>query len=291
MPERDVKVAYLIRAHHAPKLLERLIRRLVGPEAGVFVHVSLSAADTVYEEMVSRLDEVEGVHWLERRTCRYGGFSLVEASLAGLDAIAERGPLPGHTLLLSGQDYPLRPRTEVEAFLEQAGQQSFLHHGAIPSAAWRPERGGLDRVQHVYFERFRYRTRLLRLPFVTRRFPEGLWPYGGSAFWALSATAVDYVRRFVRDNPRVMRFFRHTLIPDELFFQTVLLNSPLRDTIVNEELHFVDWSGGSAHPATLGLADLDRVLASGKLFARKFDPADTEVLDQLDRAALAGDRR
>jgi hypothetical protein len=286
-----VKVAYLIRAHHSPTLLERLVRRITGPEAGVFIHVSLSATDSVYEEMVSRLPDLEGVHWVPRRTCRYGGFSLVEASLAGLDAIAEQGQLPGHTLLLSGQDYPLRPRAEIEAFLEQAGERSFVHHGAIPSAAWLPERGGLDRVQRVYFERLRYRTRLLRLPLVTRSFPEGLSPYGGSAFWALTGPAVDYVRRFVRENPRVVRFFRHTLIPDELFFQTVLLNAPLRETVVNEELHFVDWSGGSAHPATLGVGDLDRMLASGKLFARKFDPADTEVLDRLDEAAMAGERR
>ena len=286
-----MKVAYLIRAHHAPNLLERLVRRLAGPEAGVFIHVSRSADDAVYEEMVSRLHDVAGVAWLSRRTCRYGGFSLVEATLAGIDAIAEEGPLPGHTVLLSGQDYPLRPRDEIEAFLERAGEQSFVHHGAIPSAAWRPERGGLDRVQHVYFERFRYRTRLLRLPLVTRSFPAGLWPYGGSAFWGLAAPALAYVRRFVRENPRVMRFFHHTLIPDELFFQTVLLNSPLRDTIINEELHYVDWSGGSAHPATLGEADLEQMLASGKLFARKFDPADSDVLDRLDEAALSGERR
>jgi Core-2/I-Branching enzyme len=286
-----VKVAYLIRAHHAPRLLERLVRRLASPEAGVFVHVSRTAEHSVYEEMVSRVRDVDSVHWLPRKTCRYGGFSLVEATLAGLDAIAEHGQLPGHTLLLSGQDYPLRPRAEIETFLEGAGERSFLHHGAIPSSGWRPERGGLDRLQFFYFERVRYRTRLLRLPFVTRAFPEGLRPYGGSAFWALAAPAVDYVRRFVRENPRVMRFFRYTLIPDELFFQTVLLNSPLRDTIVNEELHFVDWSGGSVHPATLGEADVERMLASGKLFARKFDPRATGVLDRLDEAALAGERR
>ncbi|MEK6274232.1 MAG: beta-1,6-N-acetylglucosaminyltransferase [Actinomycetota bacterium] len=285
-----MKVAYLIRAHHAPKLLERVVRRLAGPDVGVFLHISRSAEDPVYDEMVSRLQDVEGVHWLPRRRCRYGGFSLVEATLAGLDAIAEVDPLPRHTLLLSGQDYPLRSRTEIDAFLERAGERSFVHHGAIPSAGWRHERGGLDRVQRMYFERFRYKTRLLRVPFVTRRFPKGLRPYGGSAFWALAPEAVAYVERFVRENPNVVRFFRHTLIPDELFFQTVLLNSPLRETIVNEELHYVDWSGHTIHPATLGLEDLEPMLASGKLFARKFDPAETQVLDRLDEAAQAVER-
>ena len=132
------------------------------------------------------------------------------------------------------------------------------------------------------------RTRLLRLPLIRRRFPQGYEPYGGSAFWALSAPALEYVHRFVRDNPSFVRFFRHVLIPDEIFFQTILLNSPLRDATLNEQLHYVDWSGGGAHPATLGAADVEPMLASGKLFARKFDPADTEVLDSLDRPRRGG---
>jgi hypothetical protein len=283
-----VKVAYLIRAHHAPTLLERLVRRLAGPEAGVFVHISRTAEDAVYEEMVARLSDVENVEWLPRRTCRYGGFSLVEATLAGLEAIHAAGA-PGHTLLLSGQDYPLRARAEIETFLERSGEQSFVHHFRLPSDDWRNEDGGLDRIRYVHFERARVRTRLLRLPAVRRRFPPGFDPYGGSAFWALSAPALEYVHRLVGENQSFVQFFRHVLIPDEIFFQTILLNSPLRDSIVNEQLHYVDWSGGGAHPATLRAGDVDRALASGKLFARKFDPGDTETLDLLDRAAPAAE--
>jgi len=284
-----VKVAYLIRAHHAPDLLERLVRALAGPEAGIFVHVSRSAEDVVYEEMVSRLSDVEGIEWLPRRTCRYGGFSLVEASLAGLDAILASGMHPGHTLLLSGQDYPLRPRAEIEAFLERSGDRSFVHHFRLPAENWREEDGGLDRIRYIHYERARVGTRLLRLPLNRRTFPRGYDAYGGSAFWALSAPALTYVHRFVRENPGFVRFFRHVLIPDEIFFQTILLNSPLRPSIANEQLHYVDWSGGGAHPATLRAGDVERALASGKLFARKFDPSDSETLDLVDRAALAAE--
>ena len=284
-----MKVAYLIRAHHAPSLLERLVRRLAGPEAGVFVHVSRTAEDAVYDEMVSRLTDVEGVEWLPRRTCRYGGFSLVEATLAGLDAILAGGSRPGHTLLLSGQDYPLRPRGEMETFLERSGDRSFVHHFRLPAENWRQEDGGLDRIHYLHFEQARVRTRLLRLPLIRRRFPPGYDPYGGSAFWALSAPALDYVHRFVRENPSFVKFFRHVLIPDEIFFQTILLNSPLRDSIVNEQVHYVDWSRGGVHPATLQVGDVEPALASGKLFARKFDPSDIEVLDLLDRAALVAE--
>jgi hypothetical protein len=280
-----MKVTYLIRAHHAPSLLERLVRRLADDDARAFIHVNRTTEASVYDEMVARLADVESVRWVPRVVCRYGGFSLVEATLAGIEAIVAEGGAPGHTLLLSGQDYPLRSRSEIEARLAAVGDSSYLHHYALPADEWRAEGGGLDRIERIHLERVRYRTRLLRVPLVRRKLPDGYRPYGGSAFWALSAPALEYVHRFVRENPSFVKFFRHTLIADELFFQTMLVNSPLRESLVNDELHYVDWRAGTMQPATLGADDLDRALGSGKLFARKFDPAASEILDRLDEAA------
>jgi hypothetical protein len=62
------------------------------------------------------------------------------------------------------------------------------------------------------------------------------------------------------------------------------MNTLLAATVDNESLHYHDWSRGSAHPATLRAADLPKLRASGKLFARKFDASvDSEILDLLDR--------
>jgi hypothetical protein len=73
-------------------------------------------------------------------------------------------------------------------------------------------------------------------------------------------------------------------MPDELFFQTIMLSTPLADSVENEFLHYMDWSDGSAHPAILRVADLPKLKASGMLFARKFDASvDSEILDLLDR--------
>jgi hypothetical protein len=101
----------------------------------------------------------------------------------------------------------------------------------------------------------------------------------------------EYVSRFVRDNPRVTRFFEHVFVPDEIFFQTIVMNSEFRDDVVNDTLHFVDWHAEPG-PAILRTADVPRMESSGKLFARKFDlEVDSHVLDVLDDdARLAGDR-
>jgi core-2/I-Branching enzyme len=281
-----VTVAYIIRAHHAPAHLERLVRRLDTPHARFYVHVNSRTDDAIYDEMVERLRDVERVTWLPRLACYWGGFSLLQATLEGVRAVAVGDTLPSHVLLLSGQDYPLRPPTRIEAFLDERKGTSLLPHWSLPAEEWASEGGGLNRVRWTYVERVRVRTRLLRLP-IPRRFPRGFRPYGGMAFWALTGESIAYVDRFVREHPDFTGFFRFVKMPDELFFQTVLMNSPLRDTVENHNLHYLDWTAGAANPATLGRADLPKLLASDKLFARKFDAAvDAEILDLLDREAL-----
>jgi hypothetical protein len=107
-------------------------------------------------------------------------------------------------------------------------------------------------------------------------------PYGGGAYWCLARPAVEYVYEFLQRNPEYVGFFRHVLVPDEVFFQTILLNSPLRDTIVNDHLRFIDWSEDPG-PTILRTEHLPALLGSGKLLARKFDATvDERILDVLD---------
>ena len=85
------------------------------------------------------------------------------------------------------------------------------------------------------------------------------------------------------ENPDYVRFFEHVFVPDELFFQTIIMNSALRDTVVNDNLRYVDWTREPA-PAVSTRDDLTALLELGQLFARKFDETvDREVLDALDR--------
>ncbi len=130
----------------------------------------------------------------------------------------------------------------------------------------------------------RFPNRFVPFP-VRRRIPAGLEPYGGSAYWCLSRRAVDYVHQFVREYPRYVRFFRTVYVPDELFFHTILLNSPLRDEVIGDDLRHIVWEDHGV--AVLGPGHLDQLAGSSKLFARKFDiERDPEILDLLDQRLL-----
>lgn len=278
--------AYLIRAHQRPDQLARLVDRLSTPNASFHIFVSARTPDDVFASMRQGLAGRDDVHWVERIPAYYSGFSLVRSTLDGLAAIARTGPLPPHVVILSGQDYPLRPAAEIEELLAGRAGESLVEHFPIPSDRWADENGGLDRIRRLHFERIHYRTKILRAPFLRRSFPAGLEPYGGSAWCALSDEAVRTLLAFEDESPEAFRFFARVKTPDEIFIQTVLLNSPARERVANEGIHHIEWPGGS-HPATFRREDLPRLAASGKPFARKFDTAlDAEILDLIDRELL-----
>jgi hypothetical protein len=60
------------------------------------------------------------------------------------------------------------------------------------------------------------------------------------------------------------------VVPDESFFHTLVLNSPFAKDR-KDYLHYIDWSDSGNSPKTLTLKDLDKIVASPFLMARKLD--------------------
>ncbi len=107
--------------------------------------------------------------------------------------------------------------------------------------------------------------------------------YGGSTWWSLSRACVSHLLNECAKNPSYLRRFAHTHVPEEIFFQTLIMASPYAKFVVNDNLRYVDWVARNGNnPAVLDLTDLDKVLASGKLFARKLiTPMSQGLIDAL----------
>jgi hypothetical protein len=280
----STRIAYVISAYKYPDQLERLVRRLSTPTASFWIHVDRKTRAPVFQAMVDQTKDVPNLRFLPRHVCHWGGFGHVRASLKGISEAIERNVPFDYLVLLTGQDYPLRSATEIEDHLGEAGGLSFMNHWRLPHAPW-GKRGGLERLEDWHFVTF-FRLHIA-LP-LRRRLPGGLVPYGGGAYWCFSRRLVEYVNDFVAANPGYVRFFEHALIPDEHFFQIIVLNSELRDTVVNDNLRYIDWSEVPG-PTVLRIEHLPQVLESGKLFARKFDAGvDAQILDALDRHVSEG---
>jgi Core-2/I-Branching enzyme len=278
-----MRIAYIVTAYKNPDQAVRLVRRLDDGDVHFFVHVDKKTKDAAHAQIAEPLAGLPHLHFLERHRCDWGGFGHVKATLKGVAEIERTGLEPDYVILLTGQDYPIATNAAIRAFLANRNGASFLDHFPLPSAAW--EDGGLPRIDRWHV-RIRGRHWIVSgHPLsVERRLPLGLQPFGGSAYWCLSREGVAYVHRLVRENPSLVRFFRYVDVPDEIFFQTIILNSPLRATVVNDDLRYVRWTNwNDARPAVLSTGDFEAIMSSGKLFARKFDTSsDGEILDMID---------
>jgi hypothetical protein len=278
-----VRIAYVISAYRNLGQLARLVRRLHEGGDEIVVHVDKKTDDGAYSGLLGSFDGIASVHFLERHTCHWGGFGHVRATLKGIRELRRREVDYDYLILLTGQDYPIKSNAFIHAFFEENRGKSFMAYNALPTPSWSP-RGGLDRIEYWHLRLY---GKHLRLPW-KRRFPSGLRPFGGGAYWCLSRECIDLVSDFVAARSDAVDFFKHVDIPDELFFQTVIMNSELRHAVVNDNLRYIDWTRG-VRPAVLDVRDFERLRASRKLFARKFDVHHNgEILDLIDRELLSG---
>lgn len=318
-------LAYVVLAHEHPAQLGRLVARIAGDGARVFIHVDAKAPIEPFRQAVGSRANVWFVQ--DRIRVEWAGYSIVEATLRTL-RMAMRTEFR-YCLLISGTDYPLKSNGQLREFFSNANEEyitfwqlqdrpSWMHKvqyhywiDRIPMRAW--STGSEPRYwRRLFWGRFfKYRRFMPK-----RRFLPGLVPHGGSDWWTLSRSCLEYVLDFVDANPRYSRFYRSTASPCEMFFQTIILNSPFALRVHNREaylrwaaespapaadrpmlaeesfnLRHIDWSGETTgereKPAILDERDWPALARSPCHFARKLHPERSRALmDHIDRELL-----
>lgn len=281
-----MRLAYIVIAHRLPDQLLRLVKRLVADDTTIMIHIDKHATRGVFERVVGGTRELSNVHLLKRFPCQWGGYGHVRATMAGIDELLGRDISFDHAILLTGQDYPIKTNGQIADFFGRNAGRSFMSYFALPSPEWAA--GGLPRFERWHVRRF---GRHVAIP-LRRRIPQKLRPFGGSSYWCLTRDCVEYVARFTDRDRSFVDFFKHVDIPDELIFQTLLMNSPLAPTIVNDDMRHINWKDEDlSSPFVLRVDDFPELARSNKLFARKFDvQIDERILDRIDREILDNDR-
>ena len=263
-----MRLAHLILAHANEHQLERLVKKLLHKDADIYIHIDKKAD---LQSFLS-LQALSNVYFIQKRfKIHWGGYSMVEATLAGFKAIAASGKSYSYVNLLSGQDYPLQSAADIHHFLKCNPGKAFMEY-LLVEQEWQEAIPRLFKY-HLAYYRFpgwnffqRWTNRFTRL----RKLPQNMLAVGRSQWFTITGEHLNYILLFLKKNPSVSNFFKLTWGPDEFFFQTILYNSPYQKDLVNNNLRYIDWSGAGVSPKTFTIADAGLLLASDKLFARKF---------------------
>jgi len=282
--EKNIKIAYIISAYKLPDNLIRMVDRLNNYGANFAIHVDKSTSDEVFEKMKTGLKKYSNVIFLRRHKSPYRSFGHVRTTIEGLHYFERENISYDYLFLLTGQDYPIKKNSEINLFLNKNYGKSFMEYFAMPTKNW--QNGGMDRINYYYLHSKNGFKKIPRtkVPWVIKNeIPNNVKPWGGSGYFTIFKKHAKYVLDFINSNPAFVSFFKHMDIPDEMFFQTILMNSKYKNEIINDDLRYIDWSNPNECPAILRQNDFEKLKNTKDLIARKFDlEEDSKVLDKID---------
>lgn len=284
------KHAYLIIAHSEPEILKILLSMLDDDRNDIYLHIDKKSRVVHPNEL--HTDHAQLFVLKERIDIRWMDISQVKAELLLFNTAFNNGPY-AYYHLLSGVDLPIKSQDYIHRFCEERSGAEFVTYAMND---WDVE--GMKRkitkyhilcrwhrTRHGYTK---YMAHVIRKLFLC---VQDFWGYSRKeemefrtgSNW-LSVTD-DFVRYLLSKRSFILKRFRWVPACDEIFVQTVLWNSPFRNNIYTIDgkyrgnLHEIDWKRG--WPYVWKETDLEELLRSDKMFARKFSSADMNIVHKI----------
>lgn len=273
-------IGYFILLHRFPEQFKRMFRAIYAPDNSYVIHVDKGSGAEFAADIAEFLKPYQGVAIIESKKALWGGYSLVDAELRGMAKLLAMSSSWTHYINLSGQDFPLKSQAYIRDFLRANPRRQYIR--ALDQRAIRPDT--LNRVSHMFVEAL---GRMFRTP-VSRPFLKGATPFIGTQWKVVTRSFCQFAVHHPSAD-RFKTFYRRSFIPDEAFFQTLMMNSPNQGEVMNDDLRTIDWVPDGEiklRPRTFVTADALRLTLSPDLFARKFDMNEDAMIFDLIEAHL-----
>ncbi|MGE0088162.1 MAG: beta-1,6-N-acetylglucosaminyltransferase [Bacteroidales bacterium] len=282
-----MKKAYLLLVHKNPTQINSLINQiLIDNDAFVFVHVNklnenIKSSIILHQRVIILRNNID-VHW--------GNESILDALIILLRTAFDYDVNFEYYSIRTGQD--LQVKNKIDQFLIQNKGQIFLNPIHIKennifyghfSINWPKQ---TKRLYDSKLNIFRiYRKALLILNFIKsnilytkNHLPNNMKLYWGRFWGFYPKDVVEYILDFIESNDVVFQRFRTSLVPEEMFFHTIIMNSDFRKRVVFNDLCALVGHRNN-HPTVVTINDVNEINKKECFFARKFDnQVDNEVI-------------
>src|SRR5688572_15518469 len=275
-------IAYLILVHRYPNQFKRLFKAIYHPDNHYLIHVDKRSGTALQTEIQNFLAGFSNASLLKSEKAIWGGYSLVDAELRGIKELLKLGKKWEFFINLSAQDFPLKSQTYIHNFLSRNIGKDFLK----VSNQFKVRPDTMHRVEDYVIESG---DEIISQPIVKRPFLRGVTPYIGNQWMILSRKFCEFVT-YSPEVDRFKEFYRNTLIADEGFFQTVIMNTSYKANIINDDKRTIDWVPMGTiklRPRDFTIHDANFLTTNQDLFARKFDETiDRDILSVLETHLL-----
>ena len=281
--------AYLIMAHHNVELVQEILHLIDDERNDIFLHID---AKSLHQHQWDCLHTQKSrIYRTPSISVNWGGYSQVNATLLLMETAYKQGNY-SYYHFMTGASCPLKSQDDIHAFFDQHENTCFVACEKEPELYY-------DRVQflHIFNESSLYHRDIDSLSWIDkykRRFDiyflkvQKKFQYDhfkqfhlihkkGLAYWSLPHNSIEYI---LSQKKNIKKIFRYASPADESFVQTILFNSPFKDSLYNlkdeisENLIITTWpleNGGSPreyHAFTMD--DWQYIHQPNKFFGLKF---------------------
>jgi hypothetical protein len=285
-----VKHAFLIIAHKNDKTLKTLIKLLDYMDNDIFIHMDAKLQDYDARDIEKFVHKAHIYH-TERTNVQWSGYSQINAELLLLEKAINTDKYEYYHLI-SGEDLPLMNQIEFRKFFKKNNGKEFLDF-QNEKFAWQ------ERVRYWYpfadkWGRKRWKiTKLMMIaqkPFVHRN--KNILFQKGQNWFSITD---DFARYVISKKAWIEKVFAKTWCCDEVFLQTLLINSRFKNNVYKDSsrntnswmnsccMRYIDWLRGA--PYVFRTEDFDELMKCGMCFARKFDAkVDDKIIEKIEQA-------
>jgi hypothetical protein len=273
----QVTIAYFILVHRFPEQFKRLFKALYHPENHYLIHLDKKASIEIYDDIKDFLTDFPSTYILESENVVWGGYSMVQAELNGMNYLLKLNLEWDFFINLSGQDYPLKSQKIIREYLTKNKGNNFLK--IADQLAVRPET--MNRIENHFTETADGFSDIT----YKRAYLKDVVPYIGGQWMILTRQCCEFICNS-GEAKKFEDYYKNTLIADESFFQTVLMNTSFDGVLINDDKRAIIWIPDGdikLRPKTFTEDDVKFLLEGDNLFARKFDDIiDNNIIDNME---------
>ena len=271
----NFKHAFLIGAYKNPEYLKMLVDSLRRERSNIYIHINPLYIND-FKDLISFYDAVDDVTTISTQKVRWGGVTFLN-SIMDLMGVALKNKDNGYFHLLTGQDILIKPLSKLYQFFDTHYGEEFIDCGKdLIKQKEKSYLTGLNR-SHRQLEKYFVKAQMALQ--IKRKWPFPNY-YNGLGWFSFTRGAVEEIVEYIQLHRKVVDF---TFAPDEVIFQSIILNSDKNYKVINNNLRFTLWSNDEE----VGSSDIlteqhyQSLINSDAFFARKIEPARSEKLIKM----------
>lgn len=274
-----MKIAYCIICHKNTNILRTAIE-ILSKDNDIYIHVDKKSQICNFDEYATANVKFIG----ERIDVRWGSYSQIECMLALLKEAMKKDY--SYICLLSGDCLPLKNSDKIKKIFEKYKGEEYIGIVKIQDEAElenkiKYENSLLDLKtdKNIFEEKILKIQKILGLRKINKYYKLLPTIYKGCNWFCISKQLSKYIFEFLSKNEWYKDAFRKSKCGDEIFFQTIVMNSEFSNKIHRLDsslddnlmaLRYIDWKSGPEYPKILTEDDFYKIKSSDCIFGRKF---------------------